>query len=254
MNKTSEVLTAKAQLNISGRRVQLEMSVPKGPTTPRRMLPLYRSVAGSLIDTVVEAAAAEGLSVSCKKGCGACCRQLVPISEVEAHHLSKLVSDMPEPRRSKVRARFESTRQQMQEAGLLEKLLEPESITDEEFRPLGLEYFAQGVACPFLEDESCSIHKERPIVCREYLAVSPPENCATLTAGSVKCLNMPAKVSNAIRGIGKDGGEPSWVPLILALDWAAQNHQDEHLRSGKELVAELFNRLTGKDVDKVAAS
>jgi Fe-S-cluster containining protein len=32
--------------------------------------------------------------------------------------------------------------------------------------------------CPFLEDESCSIHPDRPLVCREYLVTSPAELCA----------------------------------------------------------------------------
>ncbi len=39
-------------------------------------------------------------------------------------------------------------------------------------------YFHLGIACPFLEDESCSIHADRPISCREYLVTSPAVNCA----------------------------------------------------------------------------
>jgi hypothetical protein len=33
-------------------------------------------------------------------------------------------------------------------------------------------YFLQGVACPFLEAESCGIHPDRPLACREYLVTS----------------------------------------------------------------------------------
>ena len=40
-------------------------------------------------------------------------------------------------------------------------------------RYLGLE-----LACPFLEDDACSIYAERPSACREYLVSSPKELCA----------------------------------------------------------------------------
>jgi NADH:ubiquinone oxidoreductase subunit D len=58
-----------------------------------------------------ENARASGATVSCKKGCGACCRQLVPVSEIEARQLKELVEQMPEPRRSEIWARFERARE-----------------------------------------------------------------------------------------------------------------------------------------------
>ena len=54
----------------------------------------------------VVAAAEAGKAISCHKGCGACCRQLVPISRTEGERLVTLVDAMPEPRRAAVLARF----------------------------------------------------------------------------------------------------------------------------------------------------
>jgi Fe-S-cluster containining protein len=245
-----EHLTATVELSVSGQNLRLEMSVPTGPTRPARMLPLFRSLAETLVGLAVENARAEGLEVSCRKGCGACCRQMVPVSKFEARRLRELVNEMPEPRRSEVVSRFEAARCRMREAGLMEKLLEPERIAEEEYRAFGLAYFHQGVACPFLEDESCSIHSERPLVCREYLVVSPAENCERRGAGPVKVLRVPASVSTAVRCFDGEGSRQreGWVPLILALEWA-DAHPDEPLeRPGTELLGELFRNLTGQGI------
>ena len=51
---------------------------------------------------------------------------------------------------------------QLKEAGLLPQLLQREHLNDEEYTALATAYFQQQIPCPFLEDESCSIHAERP--------------------------------------------------------------------------------------------
>src|SRR5262249_43913345 len=136
--------------------------------------------------------------ISCRKGCGACCRQAVPITTVEARRLRELVDELPEPRRSEVQARFAEARRRLTEAGLLEKLLYPEQWTEGEARTLGVAYFQQAIACPFLESESCSIYHDRPMACREYLVTSPAENCSRPTAEGVRCLPLPFSVWKAV--------------------------------------------------------
>jgi Fe-S-cluster containining protein len=176
-----DTVTADVKLSVAGQSLNLRLTVPTGQTKPTRLLPVLRSISESLVNAVETRARAEGLQVSCKKGCGACCRQLVPVSETDARRLRELVAEMPEGRRRVVLKRFEDAKQRIGTAGLLERLQSPEQIVGDEFRKFGLDYFHQGVACPFLEEESCSIHQERPLVCREYLVVSPPENCARQT-------------------------------------------------------------------------
>ena len=79
-------------------------------------------------------------------------------------------------------------------------------------------YFAQKVACPFLEDESCSIHPTRPLACREFLAMTPAEMCALPTPDAVETVPLPSSTGNAVRRL--EGG---WLPLVLALEYAAAN-------------------------------
>ena len=118
----------------------------------------------------MDAVERSGASISCRAGCGACCRQVVPITETEARHVRDLVEAMPEPRRQQIRERFAAGRQRLEDAGLLETFQHPTEIPDRV--AAGMEYFRLGIACPFLEDESCSIHPDRPLSCREYLVAN----------------------------------------------------------------------------------
>jgi Fe-S-cluster containining protein len=241
----SEFVDATVKLSLYGEPVEIKMSIPTGRVPPSRMLPVFRSVAENIIGSAVTRLEREGASVSCKAGCGACCRQLVPISETEARMLKALVDEMPEPRRGEVKARFESARTNIETAGLIEQLRRDKKPIGSEFRELGMEYFRQGIPCPFLEEESCSIHPDRPIVCREYLVVSPPENCARQNGEPIKSIRMPAEVSKAVSAIGSPPDAPfeRWVPLSLALEWAAEHTNEPEPRPGTELVREMFDRL-----------
>jgi Fe-S-cluster containining protein len=242
-----EYADATADMVISGRTLRLEMSVPTGLTQPIRLLPLFQSMADAFVGLALRDAESAGTKVSCQKGCGVCCRQLVPISEVEARQLRDLVNNMPEPRRSEIRARFDEKRQCFQKVGLLEKLLEPERLRPEERTSFGLDYFFQGIECPFLEEGSCSIYSDRPIPCREYLVVSPAENCVKPSPDGVKCLKIPAEVSRAVRGFNSEQNPGRWVPLVLAIEWANAHPDESPLRPGPELVHELLRLLVGKE-------
>ena len=242
-----EFVDATADIVISGRGLRLKMSIPSGMTHPGRLLPLFQSLADSFVGLALKDGETEGAKVSCQKGCGGCCRQLVPISEVEARQLRDLVNDMPEPRRSEIRARFAAERLCLQRSGLLEKLLIPDLLRPEERTPFALDYFFQGIACPFLEEESCSIYPDRPIPCREYLVVSPAENCAKPSPDAVKCLKLPAEVSRAVRSFNPEKNPGRWVPFILAIEWANAHPDELPLRPGTELVHELLCRLVGKE-------
>jgi Fe-S-cluster containining protein len=246
-----EIATADVELAGDGWHMRVQMTVPTGPTRLRYLLPMVQSFTNSVVDLTVKAVEEQGEKISCKKGCGACCRQLVPISATEARQLRDLVEQMAEPRRSEVRARFADARRRLAEAGILDRLLRRDQWTDKEAAPLGIEYFRAGVPCPFLEEESCSIHPERPLACREYLVTSPAENCARPTPETVKCVPMPFKVWTAVARF--DDPAPGarairWVPLVLALEWAEAHPEEPPPRPGPELVHKLIENLSRKEI------
>jgi Fe-S-cluster containining protein len=243
-------VTAKVNFQIAGQPVQADITVPAGPVRARELLPVFQGLTDLVVEVAEKAALAGGEKVSCKKGCGACCRQLVPISEMEAYHLRDVVNSLPEPRRSEVRARFADACRRLHELGLAEKLLDHERLPVENIQELGLRYFYLQIACPFLEEESCSIHAQRPLACREYLVTTPAENCARPTAETVRLVPLGSKVSKAVGRLGQDRPTPVMphVPLVLALEWADAHAEEPPRRTGPELLREVFERMAGGKV------
>lgn len=215
---SENIRTATIELTVLGTHVKATIPVPEGYVRPTELLPVFQGLADAITTIAVEKAEKEGQTLSCKKGCGACCRQLVPVSEVEKFRLRDIVAAMPEPRRTEIRRRFANAEQTLATAGVMEKLEHVSTITVAERHQLGREYFGLGIACPFLEDESCSIHSVRPVACREYLVSSPAENCASPAADTVVNIPMPHFVSHAVARIGLGAGErPKITALSLAL-------------------------------------
>lgn len=233
-----------ADVELYGPEWQLEttVSVPKGPTSVADFLPLARKITDSVIDASVNSLRESGKQISCKKGCGACCRQLVPISGMEARYLRDLVNNLPEPRHSEISGRFAAARRRLEESGLLAKLLSRADWNDGEVGKLGLKYFAQGMPCPFLKEESCSIYADRPLACREYLVTSPAENCGKPNAQTIDQVSLPFKLWPALGRLEKNslGRFIPWLPLILALDSDSIPVEPEE-RSGIDLLRELFS-------------
>jgi Fe-S-cluster containining protein len=241
-------VTASIKLSVGDYQLDAQVTVPTKPTPLRLMLPVVHALANAVVDVAVKAVEQEGKAVSCKKGCGACCRQLVPIAEIEARRIRDLVNDLPEPRRSEVRRRFADGQQRLEAAGLWQELRDRQQWGEGESKHLGLDYFAQGVACPFLEEESCSIHPERPVSCREYLVTSPAANCSTPSAETVRMVPLPAKVWTALARLDAPPAGAKfirWVPLIQSLEWADAHPEEPAERPGPDWLREFFDHLTG---------
>src|SRR5229473_8375929 len=119
----SETVTADIELSGPDWRLKTKVTVPKGPTRLIQLLPLAQALTDAAVNAAVKATEEQGQAISCRKGCGACCRQMVPISEVEARRIREVIEELPEPRRSEVLARFGEARRRLEASGLLERLL-----------------------------------------------------------------------------------------------------------------------------------
>lgn len=238
--------TANVEITVKGRRLRMQFNVPEAAVGPGEMMPLFRAVSAALTKTAISEVEKAGHKISCKRGCGACCRQLVPISAVEAREVGKLVERLPEPRRSEVKQRFADASKRLEEAGLLPQLRNPGAFDREQMKSLDLEYFAYRIACPFLEEESCSIYEDRPIACREYLVVSPAEHCSEATAVNVRAIAPiagPVSAGIPSADMSPSGKPVKWVPLILAVEYAGNHPEELAARPAPEMVEEFFKRF-----------
>jgi Fe-S-cluster containining protein len=209
------------------------------------MLPVFQKMADFIVEHGEVAARQMGEAVSCRKGCAACCRQMVAVGELEAHYLRDLVACLPEPRRTEIRARFAAARQRFAQAGLEERLLHFNECTRSELEQLSREYFALQVSCPFLEDEVCSIYADRPLLCRQYVVVSPPERCSEPGQGGVRGLILPANLAHIIGQLGQTPPpEPTrWIVLPEALAWAEAHPDEAPPRPGPEILREVLQKV-----------
>ena len=246
-----EMATANVVLQIGTDRLEANMSVPTAPISIADLMPIARGIMAKVLQVAEERVVEEGKTVSCQKGCGACCRQLVPISETEARMIVDLVEQMPEPRRTEIRDRFQRAKEKMEATGYWDRLRDRAEWSPEDVQKIGVEYFHLGIPCPFLEEESCSIHLDRPLTCREYLVTSPAENCARPQAHTIDQVPISLKVWPAIAkfdAVAKGQRFLRWVPLSMVLDWAAEAPKPPSPRPGPELLKEFFEHLTGKPI------
>ena len=245
----ASVPTVKANFSIpvAGVFLQASAHVPAGRTTLTELLPIVQNLENAIIGKVTEEAAACGKPISCRAGCGACCRQLVPLNLFEAEALTDWIRTLPEERQTALAERFHQALSALRDAGVIDAILKNERVADEEpNRQLAIDYFHAAVACPFLENESCSIHPIRPLACREYLVTSPPELCQDPSIYDVDGVLLPLKLSRVLHSFGQQiGGDPrGWIPLVFLLAWGrgGQRPGDFVAGTGEEVLREFVER------------
>jgi Fe-S-cluster containining protein len=226
-------------------KVDLEHLAPPAPMRLAELAMGFMGFSEQLVQLAVDREAKAGRVVSCQKGCGACCRQIVPLSPPEAWLVADVVAGTAPARRAQVLAVFEQARAALDQSGLGDALRRPIESKEQSIG-LALRYFELGVPCPFLRDESCSIYPFRPSMCREYLVTSAPQRCATLGRTTVDRIPVGVRLSEALSNLAAKllGRDPEVVPLTMALDWA-RDHEEEGRRTWgarflfESLVAEL---------------
>ena len=216
-------------LRIDGEALRVTAPQPAPRVRLDELLPAMQAVDNAAIDHAVRKAEATGKHVTCAKGCSACCRaQPVPVTPPEAHALLLLVEAMPAPRRREIEARFADREARLRDAGLAGVFLHRDpALSADTARAVARDYVALGLACPFLEDDACSIHPQRPFVCRQYLVTSDPALCDDPLGNPVEVVPMPLHAATAMLSVAAQAmaAPQHTVPLTLALAHARE-HRD----------------------------
>lgn len=247
--KPKSIGRLEVSLNTPAGLVTAPVDVPTGFVPVTEIVPLLRRLGEQAQALEERNVIAAGETISCKKGCAACCRMLVPVSAPEAFALRDMVSRLPEERRQAMLQKVAETRARLEQAGLLDRLMEVSETTrqlsDEEMEPINREYYALRMPCPFLVNEVCSIYEDRPAACRELLVTSPAELCQDIAKNPVRPLPVPVRMSTALGMLWSElvGGPTRLIPLPLALDWA-----ERHVVDGKRtwMGADLLEKALDK--------
>lgn len=237
-------------LNTPAGRLTSAVDVPTAFVPVTAIVPLMRRL-GEEAQALEEARSSdEGKSRSCRKGCAACCRMLVPLSPPEAFALREFVRSLPREQQERIAARLAEAKSTLLAHGLWNQLVElgessqmPDDLTLE---PVNHAYYALRTPCPFLTDDLCSIYDERPAACRELLVTSPAEQCLDMAKNPVAPIPVPVRMGPVL---GLLWGEltntpPRLIPLPIALDWA-ERHQDESRRTwqGTQLLDTALDKI-----------
>jgi Fe-S-cluster containining protein len=238
------VLEGDIVLNIGGEAAAFHLEVPDGPTPLEALLPVFQGLSNELTRRASDKAAAAGEAVSCRAGCAACCRQAIPVAEAEARRYAAMVDAMPEPRRTAVRARFDEAERRLEDAALASRLVDmPDGKTVIE---VGTRYFDMGVACPFLEAETCSIYADRPLRCREHIVTSPAAACSKLIPGTIRKAPLAGAPSTALFAAGARDTPEGWLLLTQALSFTARHPEPSSARPAPEWIGAVVGRLAGR--------
>jgi Fe-S-cluster containining protein len=222
------VQKARVHLEIFGQARELEVPYVEGPATFDDLLTTARALSSAVTRIVVDDAAADGRTPSCRRGCTACCHHLIPVSAVEARALARLVAALPKERRKRVEKRFAAAVDRLAREGIAfgtgdeRFLLRASKDGAAGWLEASAKWFGLRVPCPFLEDSACSIHGRAPLVCHEYLATSPAERCESLDGGA-EILGRPLHGGEPLSAAAAmiTGLPEQMIPLPLALEWVA---------------------------------
>jgi Fe-S-cluster containining protein len=243
-----ETVTVEFAIGLEDGTFKASAVVPAGQTNLTQILPVLQSLDDSMIAGIASQLSQIGRKISCKAGCAACCRQMIPISIFEAEALTVWIRSLPEARQRELEQRFHEVLRKLADAGLIDRLVSEDWFAaTETSQQMALDYLYQRVACPFLEDESCSIYPIRPLSCREYAVTSPPEHCYDPATHKAAPVPLPLHFARALNRIGAELENDSrgWIPLIFLFAWMkAGAHPGDSVRGdGPQVLYEFVKNL-----------
>ncbi len=237
-------------LNTPAGRLTTAIDVPTGFIPITAIVPVTRRLGEEAAELEVQQAIEAGRTISCRKGCAACCRMLVPLSAPEAFALREYVEQLPPDRRTLLLNHLSDTKDRLIREGLWDRLNDvaetSKPVADEELDPINQSYYALRIPCPYLENELCSIYEARPAACRELLVTSPAELCQDLVKNPVATVPVSMRMSSILGLVwgSLTNSPPRLIPLPMALEWAEQ-HEEEARRtwSGSSLLDQVLDKM-----------
>ncbi len=222
MANSSQIYTVKLDTPLGEFRGKV--AVQDAPMRLAELVPSALGLTELFVKRAIKKEEEAGRKISCGPGCGVCCRQMVPVSAPEAFYIVGVIHSLSPEMRTEVTKKFSEIEAILMEKGMVEELMAPD-YTDDPAMELAKEYFILDIPCPFLVEESCSIHPYRPVACREYNVTSPPENCKNPFMKKVEKVPMPLPLSAALARLTArlTDTAPRLIPLSLVPYWVARN-------------------------------
>jgi len=201
------------------------------------IVPMARTVCDAIVDVTIGQAEKNGHAVSCRKGCSACCRYLVPLSIAEVCRLQHEFLQVPDDRRIPILKSCVESASAILAHG-------PSDIEDkaDNLPALSEWYIGLNIQCPFLLNGLCSLYEMRPLACREYYVSSRPALCQIGSTDTPNIVRLPVSTLESL-GTLIERLEPAQVQAVM-LPLALLETDEITRRSGQTLPAvEMVNQF-----------
>jgi Fe-S-cluster containining protein len=173
------------------------IEVPDMKLGLKDVVPFVLQVALDIVNQAAAVSAQKGEPVQCGAGCTKCCFYPLPVSVPEAIYLVEYMLTLPFSERHPIFERFEKNEQRCNEHSLIEPLRESQKGINT--YQTGKAYYDLNLACPFLKENRCGIHPDRPITCREHNMVSSPDLCTDPFSGKTVPLGLQRHYSERLQ-------------------------------------------------------
>lgn len=237
-------------INTPAGRLSTVVDVPTSFVPVTAIVPLLRRLGEEAQLLEESQLSAQGKPRSCTKGCSACCHMLVPLSPPEAYALMNRIRSWPAEKQEHIATRFTQVKSVLLVKGLWHRLVElgesSQPPDDETLEPINQEFYALRIACPFLEEDMCSIYDERPAACRELLVTSPADHCQNMASHTILPIPAPVRISPVLGLLWSELTDSPLrlIPLPIVSEWV-ERHRDDNEQTWQG------SRLLDAALDKV---
>ena len=199
----------------SKRGTSINIEVPNQPLRLIDAVPVMHCITDVLVQNAISRSEQV---VTCGPGCGVCCKQLVPLSVPEVFYTVEKLLTVPLGQRGYFLEMFDQNEKVLDMCNFTDALRKIDITKNDSV--IAKEYFGLGLFCPFLINQSCSIHEWRPVVCREFNSLSDPALCDDPFNNLIKKVNYYKRPSSVLaRLCSVLTGVPSiFIPVPLLFE------------------------------------
>jgi Fe-S-cluster containining protein len=205
----------------------IEITIPDKQVRLSEMVPFTHFITDQMVKAAIDHSL---LPVTCGKGCGVCCNQLVPLSIPELFFMVEQLRAMPPQERFPILSRFDTIEKHLIASNFIQTLRTIDQTKND--RTIAEHYFHLNLQCPFLDQQSCTIHSWRPVVCREFNALSDPKLCADPFNNKISSISYIQRPSSILAKLFATitGTVPILTPMPLLFE-SFEQHQAHSTRT-----------------------
>jgi len=237
-------------INTSAGRLSTAVDVPTAFVPVTAIVPLLRRLGEEAQGLEEARLSTEGKTRSCTKGCAACCQMLVPLSAPEAYALMEHLRSWPPEKQRRIAERLAQAKSLLLSHGLWHRLMEigesSQPQDDASLEPINRDFYALRMACPFLEEDMCSIYETRPAACRELLVTSPADRCRDMASQDITPIPAPVRISPVLGLLWSEltDSPARLIPLPIVSEWVERHAPDnERTWQGSHLLDASLDKM-----------